>query len=219
MKRYQLIMFDLDGTIADTSKGVIHSVKYTERIMGLEHLNEDIYKKFIGPPNRESYNRYYGLTDERLDQAVKYHKLYALEKGIFEADVYIGMRELLDSLIQNGKLMAVVTLKQQESAEKILRHFGLCHYFNVIAGDSGNNEEKSNLINQCVLKYGVAEKNAVLIGDSKYDQIGAMKSGVDFIGVTYGFGFCKKEDMKDLPCVAAADNVNDLYALLKGKDK
>ena len=124
MKKYQLVLFDIDGTIADTSEGVINCVKYTEYKMNLPPLDADTYKKFIGPPNREAYGRYYGLTESRLSRAIEFHKAYALDKGIFEAKLYPGIRSILDCLKRREILMAAATLKQQEAAEKMLRYLG-----------------------------------------------------------------------------------------------
>ena len=111
MKKYQLIMFDLDGTIADTSEGVINCVKYTEEKLQLGQLNADTYRKFIGPTNKDSYNRYYGLTGESLDCAVQAHKAYAVKRGVYEAVLCPGIRELLSALRDDGVTLAVVTLR------------------------------------------------------------------------------------------------------------
>lgn len=214
MKKYQLIMFDLDGTIADTSEGVIHCVKYAEEKLQLRQLSEDTYKKFIGPPNRDSYNRYYGLTGALLDRAVEAHKAYAVKHGVYEAVLYPGVRELLSALKADGLTLAVVTLKLQESAEKMLKYFKLDGYFDVIMAVAGTESKKSDLIDLCLEKVDILKESAIMVGDSEYDQIGAMESRVDFFGVTYGFGFHSKSDTEDLPCVAVAENVEELYQLL-----
>ena len=215
MKKYRLIMFDLDGTIADTSEGVIHCVKYTEEKLQLRNLSEDIYKKFIGPPTGDSYSRYYGLTGEALDRAVQAHKTYAVRHGIYEATLYPGIRELLDSLTADGVTLAVVTLKLRESAEKMLKHFRLDGYFDVVAAAAGTESKKSDLIELCLEKVGISREDAVMVGDSEYDRIGAMESMVDFLGVTYGFGFHSKSDIEEPPCVAVAENVEEIYQLLR----
>lgn len=215
MKKYRLIMFDLDGTIADTSEGVIHCVKYAQEKLQLRQLSEDTYKKFIGPPNRDSYSRYYGLTGELLDRAIQAHKAYAVKHGVYEAAIYPGIRELLSALKADGVTLAVVTLKLQESAEKMLKYFRLDGYFDVIMAVAGTESKKSNLIDLCLKKVDILKENAVMVGDSEYDQIGAMESEVDFLGVTYGFGFQSKSDTEDLPCIAVAENVKEIYQLLR----
>lgn len=215
MRKYQLVMFDLDGTIADTSEGVIHCVKYTEEKLQLRQLSEDTYKKFIGPPNRDSYSRYYGLTGEMLDRALQAHKAYAVEHGVYEATLYQGIRELLSALKIDGVILAVVTLKLQESAEKMIKYFRLDGYFDVIMAVASTKSKKSDLIDLCLEEVDILKENAIMVGDSVYDQIGAMESGVDFLGVTYGFGFQSRQDTEKLPCAAVAENVKELYQLLR----
>ncbi len=219
MKKYQLALFDIDGTIADTSEGVINCVKYTEYKMNLPPLDADTYKKFIGPPNREAYGRYYGLTESRLSRAVGFHKAYALDKGIFEAKLYPGIRSILDCLKRGEVLMAAATLKQQEAAEKMLRYLGIDEYFIVVSGDRGESVDKRGLICRCLMETGVCEKDAVLIGDSRYDQAGAAESGIDFIGVTYGFGFRREDDLKSLPYIMAAQDTEEIHRLFEEEKK
>lgn len=215
MGKYQFALFDLDGTIADTSKGVVNCVKYAEKKLNLPRLDESVYRKFIGPPNAVAYHNYYGLTGERLDMAVKYHALYALKKGVYEVQEYAGIRRILDYLKNKGYRIAVATLKKQEAAEKVLRYLGLYGYFDMIAGDEGKGESKKDLLLKCLNRTNIARERAVLIGDSEYDQGGAADSGIDFIGVLYGFGFGEKADLQYFPYSAVAADTDELYKILK----
>lgn len=194
MKDYRLIIFDLDGTLADTSEGIYNSIRYTQEKMNLyPPETEEQMRSHIGPPVEESYNRIFGLTGERLQQAAAYHKEYALQKGLYEARLYDGIPELLAQLKPDHRL-AVATLKFEETANKMLTHLGIAHYFDIICGAiPGQHTTKLDTLQRAMLHCHAIPDQTLLIGDSQYDAIGAQQAGMDFLAVTYGFGF-KNED-------------------------
>ena len=207
-KNYKLVIFDLDGTLANTSLGVINSVKYTQCKMGLPYLSEEKMYSYVGPPMEESYNRNFGLTGEKLKQAVKYHKEYALAKGYKELTLYDGVYELLVRLRAKNVKTAVATLKAQTTADKIFSEYKLDKLFDIVVGtDSATPKSKAQLLNDCIAATGEDKSDAVLVGDSVYDAIGAEQAGIAFIAVTYGFGFKSEDDLENLSHVAVCDDV------------
>lgn len=185
-------IFDLDGTLLDTSEGVFGSVRYTETKMGLEPIDNAVLSQFVGPPPKEMYMRIYGLSEDKAIDAVRFHREYGMERAINEAKIYDGIQEMLCKLRKKGFKIAVATLKKQRIAEAILERFGLSKYFDTIVGM--NDEEslsKSNTID--IAMKNVHATRAIMVGDSDYDRLGAMEAGVDFIGVLYGFGFDKNK--------------------------
>jgi len=214
-KNYKLILWDLDGTLADTSEGVINAVKYAAKCKGLPVLPEEQYRKFIGPPNTETYGKYFGLSGEDLAEAIKFHKEYATTRGANEAKVYPGIREVLTEIKATGKQQAVVTLKLQESAEKVMNFLGLKDHFDCMIGSSPEIHEKKLLLEKCIADRKVDKAECVLIGDSIYDQIGAQACGIDFIAVTYGFGFSSVEDTKEYPVAAVATTPEDVLKFVE----
>ena len=121
--KYELIIFDLDGTMLDTSPGIFNSVRYAEKKMGFKPIDENQLASFVGPPPKEMYMKTYNVDEETAMQAAKYHREYGREKAVFEASVYNGIPELLNSLKKSGVKLAVATLKSQTIAEKILKNF------------------------------------------------------------------------------------------------
>lgn len=211
---YRLIMWDLDGTLADTSEGVINAVRFVEHKFNLPALSSNEYSKFIGPPNVESYTKYHGLSGEMLCQAIVAHKEYAVNKGACEAKVYPGIEGLLQELKEKNYLQAVVTLKQQESAERVLKHLKIAGYFDIIIGASALTDTKKKILENCISMMKCTKDECVLIGDSIYDQEAAHEVGVDFIAVLYGFGFRKEEDTKKYPVKQVVFNIEELRQFL-----
>lgn len=189
MKKYELIVFDLDGTLLDTSLGIFNSVRYAELEMGFQPIPEEDLKKFVGPPPKTMYQEMYDLDEEMAFEAAKKHREYGRSRGVFEACVYPEMKECLDSLKEQGYHLAVATLKQQKIAEMVLDNFGLSSYFDSIIGmDVDESYTKCQTI-QLAIERTRTTKHVLMIGDSKYDYEGAVAAGVDFLGVLYGFGF------------------------------
>lgn len=185
---YDTIIFDLDGTLLDTSEGIFNSVRYVEKELMLNPAEDDKLRFFLGPPPKEMYKKIYGLSETQAIVATKKHREYGNKKAIYESHVYDGIGDVLSGLKANGYKMAVATLKKQEIAEKILEYYKIKDFFEIIVGmDEEETYTKSQIIFEVVNR--LKSHKAVMIGDSEYDSNGAKKAGVDFIGVLYGFGF------------------------------
>lgn len=192
-KKYNLIIFDLDGTLLDTSLGIFNSVRYAEKMMNFEPIKDEVLKKFVGPPPKEMYKKIYNVSENEALLAAKYHREYGKTQAIYEAKVYPKVIEVLNSLKKDKIILAVATLKSQNIAEKILQHFGLNKFFDVIVGmDEKETLTKADTI-KIVMENVRIKDNVLMIGDSKYDKLGADEVGIDFLGVSYGFGFNKME--------------------------
>lgn len=216
MSGYRLIIFDLDGTLLDTSKGIFNSVRYAEEKMGLLPTAEENLRKFVGPPPAEMYRELYGLDEEASLQAAMWHREYGRNRAIYEASLYDGVPETLARLSKQGYLLSVATLKRQDIAERVLSFYGIDGYFTHIVGmNMEETDTKAGLIKRICEWEDVTSGNEVLmIGDSFYDHEGAMETGVDFVGVSYGFGFDGSEDG-----IRFADSFREIRVLAIGGNK
>ncbi len=215
MNKYKLVIFDLDGTIADTSPGILNCIRHAQKMMQLPEITLEQMYSHVGPPMEESYNRNFGLTGESLKQAVSYHKEYAVNQGYKELEVYKGIPELLDSLKNAGCMTAVATLKAHDTAVKIFESLDMTDKFSTVIGVSIENPmTKAQLLEYCIGKCGCDKSDAVLIGDSSYDAAGAAEAGIDFIAVTYGFGFKSADDTAGYPCAAVCADVSEINRFL-----
>lgn len=210
---YKLVIFDLDGTLLDTSEGIFNSVRYAEEQMNLEKISNEMLRKFVGPPPQKMYSELYDLNSEKSAEAVTYHREYGRTRAIYEATVYSGIEELLKKLKSNNCKIAVATLKSQDIAKTVLEHYSLSEYFDFIVGmNKDETLTKSDTIVQVLEYTNVQREDAVMIGDSIYDMEGAKEAGVDFIGVTYGFGFDENKENKYDSLML--DNVSELGKIL-----
>ena len=173
--KYKYILFDLDGTITESGPGIMNSVEYALNKMNREVGERDTLKKFIGPPLTESMEKYYAM------------------KGIFENSVYEGLAETLESLKNEGYILAVATSKPEEYAKRIADKFDFAKYFAGIYGATmdGSLIRKADVIRYALDNLGVERKNydqVVMVGDRNNDIYGAKENGIQVIGVLYGYG-------------------------------
>ena len=210
---YQYILFDLDGTLTDPGIGITNSVAYALKKWNIEAEDRSELYKFIGPPLLDSFRKYYGFSEEEAVQAIEYYREYFKVTGIYENTMYDGTEELLKKLKQSGKTIVLATSKPQEFAEIILKHFNLDQYFDYVAGATmdGSRSKKADVIAYLLARAGGAE-NAVMVGDTAYDIIGAAAHGMPGIGVSWGYG--KVEDMEAAGAIAIAHSMDELEALL-----
>ncbi len=191
MKRYDTILFDLDGTLTDPGVGITKSVEYALNRYGITVSDRTELYPFIGPPLVDSFQKYYGFSKEKSIDAVEVYREYFRAKGMFENEVYPGIPELLKTLKQAGKTLLVASSKPEEFVLTILRHFGLLEYFDFVGGAA---MDESRAKKEDVLKYVLQQakvtdpSTAIMVGDRKFDVHGAHAFGLDAIAVTYGYG-------------------------------
>ena len=211
MSKYKLIIFDLDGTLADTSPGILNSIRYVQKMMNLPEITLEQMYSHVGPPMEESYNRNFGLTGEKLKQAVSYHKEYAIKQGYKEIKLYKGIPVLLTELKKYGCKTAIATLKAHTTAMRIFESLNLSDKFDIIKGvDIHSPMTKAQILEYCLDKTNTPKEKAILIGDSAYDAIGAQEVGIDFLGITYGFGFKTKGDVDKYNNIGTCNSVKEI---------
>lgn len=217
LKNYDYILFDLDGTLTDPKEGITKSVAYALESFGIHVQDLDCLCKFIGPPLKESFMVYYGLSDIQGDMAVeKYRERFSVT-GLFENKVYEGIRELLEKLKENGKTLIVATSKPSIYSREILEHFDLMKYFTFLSGSEldGTRVDKAEVITYALRENGIQDlSKVIMIGDREHDIIGANKNGINSIGVLYGYG-CKRE-FEENHATYTVETVQELQQLLLG---
>lgn len=207
--RYPIVLFDLDGTLTNPGLGITNSVMYSLEKYGIEGQSRESLYRFIGPPLHESYEKFYSFSREQAMQAVSYYREYYEEKGMFENEVYPGIKELLCGLTKQGVLCLVATSKPEIYAKKILDYYELSNYFYYIAGANmdGTRTDKAEVI-AYALKQIPAEynnKKILMVGDRSHDIIGAKKNGIDAAGVLFGYG--SREELEEAGADFIADSV------------
>lgn len=188
---YQYLLFDFDGTLVDTSEGILKSVKYAQTKLGLRELSHDQLVSFIGPPLKESFIRYYSMTDNDAEDAVNAFREYYSTEGVHQCALYPHVDEVLNALCADQKTLFVATSKPTKFAKMIADRFKISAYFREIVGSNLDNtrEKKKEVIQYILNQYPDVDKSEfVMIGDTLNDIDGAHSCGIKAIGVTYGFG-------------------------------
>ena len=186
---YNSVLFDLDGTLTDPGSGITNSFIHAFKYYGIEISDRSELYKFIGPPLIPSFMSY-GLSEKQATEAIKYYREYFTEKGIYENVLYEGTIPMLEKLKKSGKKLIVATSKPDVFAEIILDHFGISHYFDLVAGATLGEKrtDKSEVIAYALQTGNIDPGTTVMVGDREHDVIGARENGLDCIGVLYGYG-------------------------------
>lgn len=186
---YKNILFDFDGTVFDTLKGIERSVKYALDKNGIV-LSVDSFRRFAGPPFKVIFKEQYGFDDELIVKIIEAFREDYLPYGIYESSPFPDIAELLDELRQNGFKLAIATLKPRTMAVELLERSGLYGKFDVISGQIAEGIEtltKAEIVRGAMDMLGAAPEDTVLVGDTKYDVVGGHEAGLNVIGVRYGY--------------------------------
>lgn len=186
------ILFDLDGTLTDSGEGIINCVIYALERFGLPVPERDSLRYFVGPPLHESFVKQ-GVPADRAEEAVAVYRERYVPTGMFENRPYPGVREMLESLEAAGHTLYVASSKPEWMCVEILKHFDLAKYFKMICGAT---MDTSRTNKEAVIEYLIQENgradNMIMVGDTKFDVIGAKAHGIPCIGVSWGYGTVAK---------------------------
>lgn len=209
---YDLVLFDLDGTLTKSDPGITSSVKEALDEMGLP-VPQNL-RRFIGPPLSYSFQTFCGMTEEQITKGIEIYRGIYNKKGIFNNSVYPGMLDLLQMLRGSGSKVGVATSKPLPQAQMVLEHFHIAPFLDYISGadEDERSSTKAGLIEQAVAACKIEKSRTVMIGDTRYDAEGARLTGVDFIGVLFGYG--TKEEMEHEIAGKFANSADELKNLL-----
>ena len=176
------LFFDLDGTLTDPMQGITRSVQYALRHFGIEVEDLTTLCPFIGPPLRDSFREFYGMTSAQADEASEKYGEYFSRQGIFENKLYAGIPELLSALQAQGATLAIATSKPDFLAERIARHFGFRDRFTLICGGTayGPCSTKAGVIRETLAQLRIDDPSqAVMIGDRMdTDMVAGIETGL-----------------------------------------
>lgn len=213
--RVEAVIFDLDGTLLDTGEGVIRSVKYTISQMNLKELPLDKLAEFVGPPIKRKLQQEFGLSNEQAEEGMNIFRSHYGLGDIYIAQPYDGVEKILKQLKDKNFKLGVATYKREDQAIKLLERKGLAKYFDVISGTDLNGKmTKTDVICKCLENLNCLPKKAIMVGDSENDAVGAAEVGMNFIGVTYGYGFKSNDDVIKYNNIGYADKCIELYHII-----
>lgn len=209
---YNTVIFDIDGTLLDTTAGIRSAVDFVTDKYGMKKLTQEEFKKFISfAPITTSFANTCN-TDEKMSVICgdEYTRRYK-QGDMYKAKLFNQVDKLLEYLKSNNFKLGVATFKNEDNAKLLLANLNIDKYFDAICGsnkDSGRT--KKDILNDCRNLLGAIPQECIFIGDSKTDAVAAEETSIDFIGVTYGFGFKTREDVMCNPNVLCADTVDEI---------
>jgi phosphoglycolate phosphatase len=183
------VIFDLDGTLCDSSPGIIAAFQQTLPEFGLV-ASESALRSLIGPPLWASF-RVLGVSDDRYDEAVARYRWWYEREGVARASLYPGVAEVLERLTSSGVRLAVATAKRVDFAQTMLSGLGVAGHFDIIAGSPVDLvlRHKEEIIAEVLDHWGeVTPEDTWMVGDRRYDIAGARHHGLRAVGATWGFG-------------------------------
>ena len=217
MKQYHYLFFDLDGTLTDSALGILRTAAYALRHFGIQVDDLGVLHPFVGPPLEDSFKEFYGFTDMQAREAVEIYRGRYEVIGVHENAPYPGVHDCLRTLKAQGFRLVLATSKPEKTARVVLDEFRLAGYFDFVCGRDaeGRLHTKADVIRQIFGHLGVDVKveDAVMIGDRKYDILGAREVGMDSIGALWGYG--SREELAGAGATWLAEDYADLVRLLR----
>lgn len=220
----QCVLFDLDGTLTDPKEGITKSVQFALYQQGIKEPDLDKLEPFIGPPLKDSFMAYYGLSAEAAEKAIVDYRSRFSPIGIFENKVYAGIPQMLRKLKDAGMHLAVASSKPEVFVNRILEHFELAEYFDVVVGSllDGGRVEKEEVVAEALSRLGevshckVNRETCAMVGDRKFDVYGGKEHGLTTVAVAYGYA--GKGELEEAEPDYIARNVKALEAFLLGEN-
>lgn len=209
----KVILFDLDGTLTDSGEGIINCAILALEHFGLPIPSREALRVFVGPPLHETFLKH-GVPADQTDEAIRIYRSRYIPIGKFENTPYPGIRELLEQLKASGHKLFVATSKPEAMSIEILEHFDLAKYFDQICGATMDTSRSSKeAVIEYLLQYNGRTDNMVMVGDTKFDILGAKAHGIPAIGVSWGYG--EVADILQAGAIAIADTPEQLFQQLK----
>lgn len=212
---YKYIFFDLDGTLTNSMEGIIKSLEYSFDKMNLPRPPMETLKKFIGPPLTVSFHELMGFDDEQSEKAIELYRERYVKTGLFENAPFDGIPEMLKSVKESGKILAVATSKPEFMAKTVTDYFDLTKYFATVSGSADESEDKEAVIRKAMKRLNLPESavdEILMVGDRKHDIIGAHRCNIKCCGV--GFGFAPEGEFAEYGADYTVETVDELKEFL-----
>ena len=210
---YHYIFFDLDGTLTDSKEGILNSLRYAFDKLGEPVPPESTLIKFIGPPLQESFMAYCGYDTETAARGVEVFRERYEPVGQYENQPAPGLRELLARLKERGYTLALASSKPEKLCLSICERFGFTQSLQTIVGSPiGADWQKADVIREVMRRLGLAEADKtsmLMVGDRKYDVLGAAECGLPCVGVEF-FGYAAPGELAQAGAAAVVHTAAEL---------
>ncbi len=217
MKNYKYILFDLDGTVTDSKPGIVNCIRYALDSKGIAYTS-DVLDQMVGPPFRVSMKEFFGLELDEIEDLITLYRGKYEAGGWRDCKIYDGVTDMLATLKAAGKTLAIATSKPIKFTSIMVDGLDLRKYFAYVGGAStdASKEAKADVIELVLENLKVEDKSEVLmVGDRKYDIIGAKTVGVDCVGVLWGYG--SEKELREYGADYFANTPSEIVQMLLEK--
>ena len=208
MQHYDVILFDVDGTLIDSAPGILNTLEEVFTKMGVDvtHVN---LRRYLGPPLRKSFGEHFS-DPAKIEEATKRYRVSYAAKGCHEGGVYPGVAEMLGRLKAAGLTLCTATCKPTDVVRPILEEQGLAPYFSFVGGASmdESRDNKTDVIRHVLAQPVMQGKRVLMVGDRNDDMRGAADCGLDAAGALYGYG--SREELEPFGPVLLAESCEEL---------
>jgi len=209
------ILFDLDGTLTDPFEGITKCIAYALSGLGREAVAQKELAWCIGPPLKNSFATLLQVDagDELAEQALTLYRQRFTSVGLYENRLFAPIPSILEELVRRGHLLYVATAKPTVYAERIIDHFALSRYFQVVYGSEldGRFTDKTSLIQHIISRENIDRRSTCMIGDRKHDITGAKNNSLRAVGVCWGYG--SQEELEEAGADLCIDDPDELLPL------
>lgn len=212
------LLFDLDGTLIDSFPGISNCFKYALEKMGETIPSDEFLKKCLGPPLDYSFREFFNMDEANISEGVRLYRERYRVKGVYEFTPLAGAKECLEKLNKAGFNILLATSKPEPFAKKILRQMGADTYFSVICGSDFDVllKNKTDVINEALRRGNISREESCMIGDRKYDIVGAKNCGLRSVGIKVGFA--EEGELEESGADIVVKDFNELYDVLTNDD-
>ncbi|GAS89521.1 HAD hydrolase-like protein [Mycolicibacterium brisbanense] len=211
--KWTCVLFDLDGTIANSAKNITEAFAATLSELGLPVPPPHELRTWVGPPPAESFRVRFGFDDAAAEHARQLYRKHYQRIGNADIRPFDEVLPALEALAQQGIPMAVATSKPEHTAIEVLGRLGLSRYFVTVSGASRDEtiSDKASIVGEALRRLsadGVDTSNPVMVGDRLHDVVGAAEHGLPTVLVEWGYGQ-PGEHARALVTVGSADALTD----------
>lgn len=214
---YQYIFFDLDGTLTDSKEGIFNCLRYAFEKLDKPCPGEETLIRFIGPPLQESFAQFCGFDREMALEGIRLFRERYEPVGKYENAAAPGMAELCARLKERGYILALASSKPEAQCIPICQRFGFAESMAVITGSlPGADWEKADVIRETMRRLGLTDadrERILMVGDRKFDVLGAKACGLDCVGVEF-FGYAEPGELAAAGAVAVVSTAEELEAFI-----
>ncbi len=212
MKKYKSILFDVDGTLINSEKGLLGAYKCALKNIGMPIPEDRVLRRCLGPSPRQSLKEVLGVPDDKMELAYILNRGYFLTQGYKDFEIIKGMDALVKDLHAAGYKLFTASTKVEWVCELCMQRMGLFDYFTKVCGASNDNEtrvKKEDVINYAI---SCGAEDAIIVGDRMFDINGGKACGIDSIGITFGFG--EAEEIMAHKPTYVCNSVEDIRKIL-----